>query len=78
MTSESADEDVRRRAHAESFDSAADAYERGRPSYPRSAIEWLLPSGARTAVDLGAGTGQLTEELVSDPSTHHAISGRPG
>jgi SAM-dependent methyltransferase len=65
MTSESADEDVRRRAHAESFGSAADAYERGRPSYPSSAIEWLLPSGARTAVDLGAGTGQLTRLLAS-------------
>lgn len=40
------------------------AYERGRPSYPPDAIDWLLPASARTVLDLGAGTGKLTTRLV--------------
>lgn len=47
-----------------SFGSAAAAYERGRPSYPPEAIDWLLPAGARDVLDLGAGTGKLTTRLV--------------
>jgi SAM-dependent methyltransferase len=47
-----------------SFGSAAAAYERGRPSYPPEAIDWLLPVGARQVLDLGAGTGKLTTRLV--------------
>jgi SAM-dependent methyltransferase len=47
-----------------SFGSAASAYERGRPSYPPEAIDWLLPPGAQTVLDLGAGTGKLTARLV--------------
>ena len=50
--------------HAASFGLAADVYERGRPSYPREAVEWLLPHGARDVVDLGAGTGKLTRVLL--------------
>ena len=47
-----------------SFGSQAAAYERGRPSYPPDAIDWLLPAGARDVLDLGAGTGKLTTRLV--------------
>jgi SAM-dependent methyltransferase len=47
-----------------SFGSEAAAYERGRPSYPPEAIDWLLPAGAREVLDLGAGTGKLTTRLV--------------
>ncbi|GAB3004460.1 class I SAM-dependent methyltransferase [Mycobacterium bourgelatii] len=47
-----------------SFGSAAAAYERGRPSYPPDAIDWLLPASARDVLDLGAGTGKLTTRLV--------------
>lgn len=47
-----------------SFGSAASAYERGRPSYPPDAIDWLLPPNAQTVLDLGAGTGKLTARLV--------------
>lgn len=47
-----------------SFGEEAAAYERGRPSYPPDAIDWLLPHGARTVLDLGAGTGKLTVRLV--------------
>lgn len=47
-----------------SFGVQAAAYERGRPSYPPEAIDWLLPTGARDVLDLGAGTGKLTVRLV--------------
>lgn len=53
---------------ARSFDLAADAYDRGRPTYPPEAVDRLLQDLRRPAVDvveLGAGTGQLTEPLVA-------------
>jgi len=53
----------RRKAQAVSFGAAAATYERSRPSYPAEAIDWLLPSGARRVLDLGAGTGKLTRGL---------------
>lgn len=51
-------------AQAASFGAAAVAYDRGRPLYPAEAVDWLLPAGARRVLDLGAGTGQLTRQLV--------------
>ena len=53
-----------RRERSLSFGSQAAAYERGRPSYPPEAVDWLLPDGARDVLDLGAGTGKLTTRLV--------------
>lgn len=47
-----------------SFGEEAAAYERGRPSYPPEAIDWLLPARAQRVLDLGAGTGKLTARLV--------------
>ncbi|HVX34439.1 MAG TPA: class I SAM-dependent methyltransferase [Solirubrobacterales bacterium] len=52
-------------ARARSFGAAADAYERARPGYPDAAVDWLVPEGARTVLDLGAGTGKLTRSLVA-------------
>jgi SAM-dependent methyltransferase len=57
-----------RRERSLSFGSQAAAYERGRPSYPPEAVDWLLaPAGdwvAHDVLDLGAGTGKLTTRLV--------------
>jgi ubiquinone/menaquinone biosynthesis C-methylase UbiE len=55
-------------AAARGFDLQADAYDRGRPGYPADAIEFVIETlgigpGA-TVVDLAAGTGKLTRELV--------------
>ncbi|GAA2875964.1 putative methyltransferase [Actinoplanes cyaneus] len=54
-----------RRQHAASFGAAAQEYRRGRPSYPRQAVDWLVPASATTVADLGAGTGKFTELLVA-------------
>jgi SAM-dependent methyltransferase len=48
---------------ANSFGAVADVYERGRPSYPAEAIDWLVPAHARRVADVGAGTGKLTRQL---------------
>jgi SAM-dependent methyltransferase len=57
--------DDRTAAMARSFGQAADVYERSRPTYPDAAVDLLLPDGARTVLDLGAGTGKLTQSLVA-------------
>ena len=54
----------RRAAQAASFGTAAAAYERSRPPYPAQAVDWLLPAGAVRVLDLGAGTGKLTRQLL--------------
>jgi SAM-dependent methyltransferase len=51
-------------AHARAFDRAADVYEASRPTYPREAVDWLVPSTAKRVLDLGAGTGKLTRLLL--------------
>ena len=50
---------------ARSFGAAAEVFERARPGYPDAAVDWLLPDGARTVLDLGAGTGKLTRSLAA-------------
>ena len=52
------------------FEAAGERYERGRPGYPATAVDWLLtelgfaepPSGC--VLDVGAGTGKLTRPLL--------------
>ena len=57
-------DESRQRQRSLSFGEEAAAYERGRPSYPPEAIDWLLSPDARDVLDLGAGTGKLTIRLV--------------
>ena len=57
--------DEHARGPASSFAQVADAYERGRPSYPEKAVRWLVGDDPLDVVDLGAGTGKLTRVLVA-------------
>jgi SAM-dependent methyltransferase len=57
------------------FADVADAYERGRPSYPDDAVRWLVGEEPCDAVDLGAGTGKLTRVLVAQG--HRVVAVEP-
>ena len=48
-----------------SFGAVAGTYDRGRPSYPAEAVSWLVGGEAKVVLELGAGTGKLTRELVA-------------
>ena len=58
-----------------SFGRVASAYERFRPGPPSEAIAWMLPDSARTVVDLGAGTGAMTKDLLG--MVEHVIAIEP-
>ncbi|MGN6797306.1 MAG: class I SAM-dependent methyltransferase [Gaiellaceae bacterium] len=64
---------------AAGFGSAAEVYDRARPSYPPEAIDWLLArtgvGEGDTIVDLGAGTGKLTRLLA--PSGARVVAVEP-
>jgi SAM-dependent methyltransferase len=51
-------------SRALTFGRLAADYARFRPSYPREAVDWLVPDGATRVADVGAGTGQLTARLL--------------
>jgi SAM-dependent methyltransferase len=50
---------------ARSFGGVVDAYDRARPTYPVEAAEWMVGRDAATVLELGAGTGKLTAQLVA-------------
>jgi ubiquinone/menaquinone biosynthesis C-methylase UbiE len=61
---------------ARSFGSAAELYEAHRPPYAEAAIDWMferLPM--QDVVDVGAGTGKLTRQLVARGA--HVIAVEP-
>jgi SAM-dependent methyltransferase len=64
---------------AQSFDSAAAAYERGRPDYPAAAVNFIVQAfgieAESTVLDLAAGTGKFTRLLV--PTGAHIIAVEP-
>jgi SAM-dependent methyltransferase len=57
--------DIEKSEMAASFDRAAEVYEKARPEYPSDAVDWLLPDGAKSVLDVGAGTGKLTRSLAA-------------
>jgi len=62
---------------ATGFDARADEYERGRPGYPAAAVDYLAEvlrlSPGTTVVDLAAGTGKLTRQLVGSGANVIAV-----
>jgi SAM-dependent methyltransferase len=70
--------DYTRPVPALSFGGVADAYDRARPTYPAAAAAWLASpptSSAADVLELGAGTGKLTAELVAQG--HHVLATDP-
>ncbi|MGZ4640453.1 MAG: class I SAM-dependent methyltransferase, partial [Actinomycetes bacterium] len=63
------------RDHALSFSAVAEAYDRARPSYPADAAAWLVGNTRSRVVELGAGTGKLTELLVA--AGHEVVATDP-
>lgn len=66
---------VPRERRARSFGEVADAYARGRPGYPADAVEWMLGSDRVRVLDIGAGTGKLTQALVG--GGHEVVAVEP-
>ena len=64
-----------RAERAASFGSVAGEYERARPGYPEDAVRWLLGERPLTVVDVGAGTGKLTRQLVA--AGHDVVAVEP-
>lgn len=64
-----------REVRAGSVGSVADAYERARPGYPEECLAWLAGEPPRDVVDLGAGTGKLTRQLVA--AGHRVVAVEP-
>jgi SAM-dependent methyltransferase len=64
---------------ATAFETAAQVYESSRPGYPPDAVRWLVEAlglgPGRRVVDLAAGTGKLTRDLV--PTGAHVIAVEP-
>jgi ubiquinone/menaquinone biosynthesis C-methylase UbiE len=63
--------------HARSFGSVARSYERGRPPFPAEAAAWLAGTDPVTVLELGAGTGKLTEQLAALGHDVHATDPDP-
>lgn len=51
----------------DNFTNKAEAYAKGRPSYPQEAIEKIMEYAEPESVfaNIGAGTGKFTEKLVA-------------
>ncbi|PTT65515.1 class I SAM-dependent methyltransferase [Arthrobacter sp. HMWF013] len=63
----------RRQELGQSFQDGGEHYQRVRPGYPGESADWLIPAGARDAVDVGAGTGKFTALLLERGLTVSAV-----
>ena len=70
------DHEAARRA-ARSFGSVVEAYHRARPGYPLEAVRWLTGDQPLSVLELGAGTGKLTQALVDLGHDVHATDPDP-
>src|SRR6478609_3587008 len=77
---------VRDSHHASSFGENAGGYDAHRPSYPLETVRWLIGGdpgvsgdapGDLEVLDLGAGTGKLTERLVGLAASVTAVDPSP-
>ena len=62
---------------AVSFGSVAESYDRVRPGPAPEALDWLVPAGCEVAVDLAAGTGLFTRELLGRAARVVAVEPDP-
>src|ERR1700733_11301127 len=62
---------------AVSFGSVAETYDRVRPGPAPEALDWLGPAGREVAVDLAAGTGLFTRELLGRAARVVAVEPDP-
>jgi SAM-dependent methyltransferase len=70
-------------ARSRNFGSIAELYERVRPGYPVEAVDWFLPGDAHTSgdlriLDVGTGTGKLTDALLAAGRQVTAVDPDPG
>lgn len=54
-----------REAQGLTTSASSDAYDRSHPAYPTEAARWLVGTHPMTVVELGAGTGKFTDELLA-------------
>ena len=73
MPKDDRDAGEQKKLRSGSFGGVASTYERFRPGPPPAAVAWMLPDSATTVVDLGAGTGAMTQELVGKVERVFAI-----
>jgi ubiquinone/menaquinone biosynthesis C-methylase UbiE len=60
---------------SQSFGHVADSYDRYRGSYPPDAVTWALGSGPQDVVEVGAGTGLMTQVLLGQG--HRVVAVEP-
>jgi len=65
-------------ARARNFGTLAEVYERVRPGYPPEAVDWALPASAHRVLDVGTGTGKLSDALLATGREVTAVDPDPG